>query len=163
VASSALHRLHERTGETVSLLVRVGDDALYLDKIVSPRPLRFTTRVGSRVPLPLTAGGKALLAMAGDGPDVVHRVAARAGMAGRVDAEKVLKQLAEARRRGYAVSNSRPGLVSVAAPVTDRNDEPVAALSVSAPTDRLPRGGRAEVVEAVLSTATGLAESLGRM
>ena len=46
VASGALLRLHEQTGETVSLVVRSGDDALYLDKIISPRPVRFTTRVG---------------------------------------------------------------------------------------------------------------------
>ena len=58
VASGALQQLHDLTGETVSLTVRSGDDALYLDKIVSPRPVRFTTRVGSRVPLPITVERK---------------------------------------------------------------------------------------------------------
>ena len=47
--------------------------------------------------------------------------------------------------------------------MNDRDDSPVAALSVSAPTDRLPGDKRDEIVESVLSTATSLAESLGRV
>src|SRR5690606_35113096 len=136
VASGALHQLHGRTGETVSLVVRSGDDALYLDKIVSPRPLRFTTRVGSRLPLPLTAGGKAMLAASADGADVVRRFAARPDLAHPVDVDRLLGELAEARERGYAIATGRPGLVGIAAAIVDRDDEPVAALTVSAPTDR---------------------------
>jgi DNA-binding IclR family transcriptional regulator len=163
VASTALQSLHQRTGETVSLTVRSGDDIVYLDKIISPRPIRFTTRVGSRVCAPLTASGKAMLALAHDGPEVVERVAARADIVPPLDVERVLKELVEARRRGYALSRSRPGVVAVAAAVVDRDDEPAAALSVSAPTERTGRAQRADIVEAVLMTATTLAESLGRL
>ena len=163
VASAALHQLHARTGETVSLVVRSGDDALYLDKLISPRPVRFTTRVGSRVPLPLTAGGKALLALAADGADVVRRVAERPELRGKVDVDVVLGELARARERGYAMSSTRPGLVGIAAAVVDRGGEPVAALSVSAPSDRVPRAKRSEITESVLAVAVTLAESLGRV
>jgi DNA-binding IclR family transcriptional regulator len=163
VASNALQRLHEQTGETVSLIVRSGDDALYLDKLISPRPLRFSTRVGSRVPLPLSAGGRALLAQAGDGPDVVRRVAGRPELEGRIDADDLLRALDDTRRRGYAVASSRPGIVGIGAAVLDGGGEPVAALSVSAPRDRLPRGKRAEVTESVVAVAMTLTESLGRL
>jgi IclR family acetate operon transcriptional repressor len=163
VAATALQQLHRRTGETVSLTVRSGDDVLYLDKIISPRPIRFTTRVGSRLPLPLTASGLALLAQAGDGPDVVRRVAALPGVAGVLDVERVLRALSRARQRGYAVSGARPGVLSIAAAVSDRDDHPVAALSVSAPADRVSGDKRDEIVESVLSTAATLAESLGRL
>jgi DNA-binding IclR family transcriptional regulator len=163
VAATALQQLHRRTGETVSLTVRSGDDVLYLDKIISPRPIRFTTRVGSRLPLPLTASGLALLAQAGDGPDVVRRFGARPGVAGVFDVERALRELSRAGRRGYATSSARPGVISIAAAVSDRDDSAVAALSVSAPTDRLPGDKRDEIVESVLSTATNLAESLGRV
>jgi DNA-binding IclR family transcriptional regulator len=163
VASGALHRLHERTGETVSLVVRSGDDALYLDKLVSARPIRFTTRVGSRLPLPLTAGGKALLAASADGEEVLRRVAARRDLAHHLDVDRALEELATIRRRGYAIATGVPGLVGVAAAVVDRDDEPVAALSVSAPADRLPPSKQPEVVEAVLGTAAHLAESIGRL
>lgn len=162
VASSALQDLHRQTGETVSLVVRSGDDVVYLDKIISPRPVRFTTRVGSRVPAPLTAGGKALLAFADDGHEVVERVAAMAATDG-FDGDRARQELVEARRRGYAVSRAHRGTTSVAAPVFDRDERPVAALSVSAPDERLTKDRRVEVTEAVVVTAARLAESLGRL
>ena len=163
VATGALHRLHEQTGETVSLVVRSGDDALYLDKIVSARPIRFTTRVGSRLPLPLTASGKALLAASADGDEVLRRVATRPDLAHHLDVARALDELAVTRERGYAIATGRPGLIGIAAAVLDRDDEPVAALSVSAPTDRLPPAQLPDVVEAVVSTAAHLAESIGRL
>ncbi|MFP4512926.1 MAG: IclR family transcriptional regulator C-terminal domain-containing protein, partial [Acidimicrobiales bacterium] len=156
--------LHAATGETVSMVVRSGDDALYLDKLVSPRPMRFTTRVGSRVPLPLPAGGKALLAAADDGPEVVARVAERPALAAMIDVDKVIKELAAARRRGYAIARSKTrGVTSLAAAVIDRDDRPAAALAVSAPTDHLGRKRRDEVATTLVSTATRLSESLGRL
>ena len=163
VASGALLRLHEQTGETVSLVVRSGDDALYLDKIISPRPVRFTTRVGSRVPLPITAGGKAILATSDDGDEVVHRLSARPGFEQVADPDRLLGELAEARARGYAIATGRPGLIGIAAAIVDRDDQPVAALSVSAPTERLSLAAQPAVIEAVLTTATQLAESIGRL
>jgi DNA-binding IclR family transcriptional regulator len=163
VASPALEELHRRTGETVSLTVRSGDDVVYLDKIISPRPIRFTTRVGSRVPAPLTAGGKAILSLSDDGREVVERVAARVAPDHAFDVDRALKELTETRRRGYATSRANPGVVSIAAAVIDRDDVPIAALSVSAPTVRLTKDQRAEAVEAVLMTVTNLTESLGRL
>lgn len=163
VASSALVELHDRTGETVSLIARSGDDALYLDKLISPRPIRFTTRVGSRVPLPLPAGGKAILAFAEDGPQVVERVAARETAHRAIDAGAVLEALDQIRRTGLATSSARPGASSFAAPILDRDRAPVGALSVSAPTDRLDKARRDAVIDHVVSTATRLSESLGRL
>jgi DNA-binding IclR family transcriptional regulator len=76
-ASMFMAALHRATGETVSLTILSGDDVLYLDKILSPRPIRFTTRIGSRVPAPLTAGGKAMLAHAPDARAIARRAALR--------------------------------------------------------------------------------------
>ena len=67
----------------------------------------------------------------------------------------------------YAASGGNPLwaliLVGIAAAIVDRDDAPVAALSVSAPTERLPASERPAVIEAVLSTAAHLAESIGRV
>lgn len=163
VASSALMELHDATGETVSLITRAGDDALYLDKLISPRPMRFTTRVGSRVPLPLPAGGKAILAFSPDGQEVVDRVAARNDPDRPVDVEKVLRAMERARRTGFTMSSARPGARSFAAPILDRDRAPVGALSVSAPNERLDDASREAIIDAVVTTATRLSESLGRL
>jgi IclR family acetate operon transcriptional repressor len=160
IASSALHDLHRETGETASLIVRSGDDALYLDKIISPRPIRFTTRVGSRVPLPLPAGGKAILAMSADGDDVVRRTGSRDDLGVPYDVDGVLRSIGKARRAGYTISTGW-GITSIAAAIVDRGDLPVAALAVSAPTDRV-KGRRDELIEAVVTTATRLSEVASR-
>ena len=159
----ALLRLHEQTGETVSLVVRSGDDALYLDKIVSPRPLRFTTRVGSRVPLPITAGGKAILAAARrrrgratcrsvDRSPVTDRHRHHVAIARKLS-----------RRRGHVVLSARHrGRRRLSAAILDRDQRPAAALIVSAPTDRMTSEQRATTIELVVAAAARLGESLGR-
>lgn len=160
VASDALAELHHRTGETVSLVVRDGDEALYIDKLISPRPMRFTTRVGSRVWLPLPAGGKAILAFSPDGDEVIERVARDVAA---YDVDDVRRAMAHARDHGYVSSSSRPGARSFAAPILDRARRPVGALSISAPTDRLQDGQADSIVDLVVATATRLSDSLGRL
>lgn len=162
IASSTLQDLHEQTGETVSLVVRSGDDALYLDKIISPRPARFSTRVGSRIPLPLTVGGLAILAASDDGADVVGRIASRTDLPTAVDVERTLRSLDTIRRRGYAVSSARHSITGVGAAILDRDEQPAAALIVSAPTDRMSSTKRTTTIELVADAAARLGESLGR-
>ena len=90
-------------------------------------------------------------------------MAQRPELHGLLDPERTLRQVIEARKKGYAISAVRPGILSVAAAVHDRSNDAVAALAVSSPTERLPRSERARVIEAVLNTSLQLAESLGRM
>ncbi|HMI91164.1 MAG TPA: IclR family transcriptional regulator [Polyangiales bacterium] len=156
-----MQELHRTTGQTVSLTVLSGDDVLYLDKIMSPRAIRFTTRVGSRVPAPLTAGGKAMLAHAPDARAIVKRAAAQIKPERRIDVEAVLRELSEIRTLGYAISSFSPGVISIGAPVMARNGQAAAALSVSAPVERITSKKKAEIIESVLTTCAAMAERAG--
>lgn len=158
VAAGFLQGLHRATGETVSLSVLAGDDVLYLEKITAPRPVRFRTRPGSRVPAPMTAGGKAMLALRPDAEAALARVAERQAF----DLDAVRGELEAARRRGYAISVYSPGVTSFGAAVASGAEPPTAALSVSAPTDRLDEARREAIVQALLETAARLAEALDR-
>jgi DNA-binding IclR family transcriptional regulator len=166
-ASGVLQELHRATSETVSLTVRDGDDVLYLDKIVSPRPIGFTTRVGSRVPAPLTASGRAMLAYEPE-PDaaaVIERVAARVAP-GSLDVKRALADVRRARKDGYLVGRGRVerGIVGIAAavPGPDPGRGAVAGLTVSAPVQRLDDGRQSAIVEALLVATAGLGEAIGR-
>lgn len=163
VAAGFLHELHRLTGETVSLTIPSGDDVLYLDKIISPRPIRFTTRVGSRVAAPLTASGKAILAHTANAREIAERVLPRVTPERAYEVDKLLKELRETVERGYSISSARPGVMSFASVVLGANGRPVAALSVSAPVQRLTEKKRHEVVEALLSTCSRLSETIGQM
>lgn len=161
-AAGALQQLHERTGETVSLIVRRGDDALFLDKLISPRPLAFSTRTGSRVPLPVTVGGRVILAFSADGEEVVERYEAGDGEQA-VTGEMVRRAMAQARRHGHATTSARAKVRSVAAPIFDSVRKPVGALVVSAPPERVDDERFDEIVDDCVTTATRLSESLGRL
>ncbi|CAN5781626.1 IclR family transcriptional regulator [soil metagenome] len=162
-ASGFLQELQRVTGETVSLMIRAGDDVLYLDKMISPRPIRFTTRIGSRVPAPLTAGGKAILAHAADAQAVLERTAAGLRDRRRLDVAAVAAELEQVRQRGYAMASYQPGVVGFAAPIMTRGTEAAAAISVSAPAERVDEKGRREIIEHLLSTCASMAEQVGRL
>ena len=157
-AAAFLHDLHKTTGETVSLTVLAGDDVLYLDKVMSPRAIRFTTRAGSRVPALLTAGGKAMLAHLPDARERIERSAARLEKPGRIDVKALLRELAQVRERGYAISSYSPGVISLAAPVMARDRRPAAALSVSAPAERVTAKKKAAIIERVLGACAHMSE-----
>jgi DNA-binding IclR family transcriptional regulator len=158
VASGYLQNLHRDTGETVNLTVLVGDDVLYLDKIIAPRPVRFSTRVGSRVAAPLTSGGKAMLARLIDSRERLTRIATQRTL----DVDALLAELEEVRARGYAVSGYSPGVVSTGAAVIGPGHAPIAALSVSAPRERLDAAKSKAIAEAVLETCARMAEAVNR-
>jgi DNA-binding IclR family transcriptional regulator len=160
-AAGFLQSLHRETGETVSLLVRSGDDVLYLEKLVSPRPVRPTTRAGSRVPAVLAAGGKAMLAHDPDARGVAERFAAQLAP-GAFDVAAFMRELATIQKRGYALSSFSAGVVSVGAPILGKNVDALAALSVSAPRERLTRASQARIVEVTLATCAEMAEAMGR-
>lgn len=162
-ASAFLQKLHEATRETVSLTILSGDDVLYLDKILSPRPIRFTSRVGSRVPAPLTAGGKAMLAHEPDARAIVRRAAQRIKGERRIGIEKLLAELEDVKRHGYAVSSFRPGVTSFGAPIMARDGRAAAAISVSAPETRLSTSKQADIIEHLLATCADIAERVGEL
>lgn len=162
-AATILPELHHTTGETVSLSVRDGDDVLYLEKITSPRPMGFTTRVGSRVPAPMTAAGRVMLAYAPDDEAVavIERVAARVGD-GVLDVDRARADLRKARRDGYLVGRGRTdrGIVGIATAVRRSTGEPVAGVTVSTPAQRLDRDRQDAIVEALLVAAARIGEAI---
>jgi DNA-binding IclR family transcriptional regulator len=162
-AAAFMQQLHQSTRETVSLTIPSGDDVLYLDKLLSPRPIHFTSRVGSRVPSPLTAGGKAILAHEPEAHAVIRRVRARIKDKRRVNPEALIVELDDVRRKGYATSSFSPGIISFGAPIMARDGRAAAAISVSAPESRLTKTKRADIIEQLLGACAQIAERVGHL
>ncbi|MGA0607853.1 IclR family transcriptional regulator [Phenylobacterium sp. VNQ135] len=162
-AAPFMQDLHRSTSETVSLTVLDGDEVLYLDKLLSPRPLRFTTQPGTRAPAALTASGRAMLALTEDPRPVLERSVKRWSKAKDLDVDAVMAELERIRRDGYATSESSwtPGIVSVAVAIPTRGGS--AALTVSGPAERISEEKRQEIIEAVLHTGARIAETVGRL
>ncbi|MDD9966727.1 MAG: IclR family transcriptional regulator [Myxococcales bacterium] len=163
VAAAFLLDLHRTTQETAALSILDGEEVLFLDKIIAPRPAPFLTRVGSRVPAILTAGGKAMLSLSPDARSIAKRLVATTGREQGLTLKGVLQELEDVRRQGYAVASYAPGVVAVAAPVMGRDGQGAAAISVSAPVQRLNAKKQAKIVECVLTTSAQIAERVGRL
>jgi DNA-binding IclR family transcriptional regulator len=162
-ATAFLQQLQQATRETVSLTVLSGDDVLYLDKLVSPRPMRFTSRVGSRMPAPVTAGGKAMLAYEPDARAIIRRARSRVHASVRLNVDALMRELQDVRRKGYASSSLLAGVVSFGAPIMGHDGRAAAALSVSAPQTRLTDEKREQLIEQLLVTCAEITERVGHL
>ncbi len=162
-ATNVLQALHRQTGETVSLSILDGDHVLYLEKIIAPRPMGFTTKVGSRVPAPYTVAGRAMLAYEDDPRPILKRYLG--GRKAEADAmDKALADIRQARDEGYLVGEGRVerGIVGMAAAVPGADGRGYAGLTVSAPRHRLTAARQRDFIDALLTATAQLSEALGQ-
>lgn len=140
----ALVALCHATDELVHLGVLSGTEVVYLDKVEPERPVRVWSAVGRRMPAVTTALGRAMLAFGHADWGVVARYARDTGH--DIDPEAVWVELQLARRRGWASERqeNEPGISCVAVPLL-RGGTPVAAVSVTAPAERMSVGRMAEI------------------
>ena len=163
VALPFMQQLHELIGEAVNLGIRHDDEIIYVERTSSGRSLvRVVYLVGGRAPLHLTSLGK--LFLAADGLPKVREYARRTGLPGKTphsltQLDALEKALDKIRRHGIAYDDEEAelGLRCVAAPIHDEEGNIVAALSVSAPTDRHDPTWATEVK----LTANAVSQALG--
>lgn len=136
-ATAPLHALAESTGETVNFGVLSGDRVLYLIRLRNAELVTANIQVGSTLPAVYASMGKVLLAdlderalkatvraesfAPGAGPNAVRT---------RTSLEQ---QLAQIRRRGYAVQDQEVahGLRSIAAAVRGADGRVAAAVNIA--------------------------------
>jgi IclR family acetate operon transcriptional repressor len=166
VAGSILQELVEATGETANLGTIQGDEAIYIDCLPGPHPVTVNTWPGMRLPLHCTALGKALLAWQPD--DEIETTLASSDMQAFTpntvtSVERLLNELGEIRRQGYALDNEEDaaGMRCVGAPVFDYTGNVVAAISITAPVQRLPFEDIPKMAALIVDSARQISQRLG--
>lgn len=141
---TSLGSLVHEFGETANLSVRVGDYNMYLEKLESPYSVRISSAPGAMYPLYLTAMGKCILSYLPD--EEVSGILSRFTYIqytpnSLMSNEEVRRELELVRQRGFSIDNEERelGLTCVAVPVFNGQNEVIAALSVSGPSQRMPR------------------------
>jgi DNA-binding IclR family transcriptional regulator len=140
-SQAILDELARKTGETIHLAVPSGTEVVYISKIESKHALGMFSHIGARLPMYCTALGKAILAFSDD--DQLHAVISeppKARTPHSITSPRAIEaELALVRSRGYAFDNEENeiGIRCVGAPVFDYAATPVAAISISAPRDRM--------------------------
>ncbi|WP_221934896.1 IclR family transcriptional regulator [Georgenia yuyongxinii] len=143
VARPHLAALAEEVGETVHLVQLEGNGARFVDGVESPQAVRVGLRVGLVLPAHATAGGKAILAAL---PPESVRVLYPRGVQALTGAtlptvDDIVRHLQDAARAGYATNfgESAEGVVALGVVVRDQQRQPVGAIALAAPAERLPR------------------------
>jgi IclR family transcriptional regulator, acetate operon repressor len=163
VAAPYLESLAAATGETINLGVERAGQVEQIAQVDSRHVLGLTNWLGKAEPLHATALGKALLAA--DAARLPAGRLKRLTPATITSRERLGRDLAAARRRGWAVADGEleAGLVAVASPVRRADGAAIAALSVSGPDSRLGAARVREVGAACAATAASLSAALGRV
>jgi len=136
-----MEALCDQVSETINLTVLLGAQTRFLHTVESAQILRVGDRQGTILPAWQTSGGKALLAELPDAQLIaLLRDAIGRPPEGMTDAGRraLVAELRVVRDRGYAenIEESESGVCAVGVCVRDAAGEPVAALSVSAPSVR---------------------------
>ncbi len=160
---AVLRRLVDELGESCNITALSGGEVIYLDRVETAAPLRFTLHPGSRVPAHCSASGKLLLAQMT--PAQRRRLLAHAPLQVYTprtvtDLDALEDELKRVRRDGYALDNEEflPGLlcaaVLVPAPGGARSN---LCVAVQAPVMRLTADKALQLVPALQRAAAALA------
>lgn len=168
VAAPHMEWLRDQTSENAELHLRHGATRVPIEVLAGPRNLRPMGQIG--VPLPLHVGASAMVLLAGLDPDeavLLARTSQQAsGDTRELDTDRIGSACTRVRKQGWASSDGErePGVAAVAAPVYDRLAAMVAALVVSAPSDRLrPKAAKAIAVDACVEAARRVSRDLGHV
>ncbi len=141
VALPLMRELSEKTRETVTLNVASNGERVCIEKVESVEDIRNFVQIGMHNPLYLGASGKVLLAFLPR--EEVLRVlenlkGARNARGQAVEKEKLLQDLQEIYRQGYAYTHGERNLeaASVSAPIFDHTGQLAAGITVSGPNSR---------------------------
>lgn len=141
LAEPVMESLRDEVKESCSTAVLDATDIVYVLRVPTRKIMSITLGVGSRLPAYCTSIGRVLLA---DLPDdeVVARLRAsdlRTLTRNTVtDPDALLARVRQARKQGWCLVNQEleEGLISLAAPITNRAGRSVAALNISGQANR---------------------------
>lgn len=165
LAREHMRSLSEQTNETATLSQRYRWERLYIDQITPDREVKMTVALGRRFPLHAGSSSKAFLAFLPHDEQeryITEHALERLTDATLTDPDALRADLALTRERGYAVSDGerQGGASSVAAPVVDHRNAPVAAISVCGPQERFT-AVREQAIELLLAATRDLSVQMG--
>jgi DNA-binding IclR family transcriptional regulator len=163
LARPHLNALVARTGETATLSLPVGGEAVTVDFVPGTSSVVSMARVGRPNTLHATAIGKTMLAFgaAATLPDADQL----APLTSRtiVDRDTLARAVEEVRERGWgeSVGEREDDLAALAAPVRGTDGRLAAIIGMQGPLARMSDVRRAEMLPLLLETATLLSGELG--
>ena len=165
IALPYLMDLRNIAQETVHLVIREGNHAVYIDKIDGPHKMSIVSQIGARAKMHCTVVVKAILAhMDEKDQDEVFCGEITAFTPHTITSPKLLrKQLQIIRERGYSTDKQEieEGLCCLAAPLFGPANAVIGAISIAGPTTRLTEGRFDQLIPHILDTARHISSHVG--
>lgn len=138
IAKPYLQKLYNDCHETVNLGMVIGDDIIYLDKMITKEPLKIDLEIGKRVPIYCSSLGKSILAYS-ERKDFESFKYEKFTKNTISSCEQLEQELNEIRINGYAFDDEEyiDYLSCIAVPIKDNKGNAIASISVATPTVRL--------------------------
>ncbi len=156
VATPAMTALARRLRINVGLAVRDGDEMVYLESVrFNAKGAQRSVVSGQRVPIELTALGRAWLALAPEGERkaILAQLRVRRRRRWRLLEREIADAAACVARQGYCVASWQPQVVALATPLVSAG-QPIHVLNVSVTTEE-PAPAVAEALAQPLMTLAG--------
>lgn len=156
-----LRSISATSGDASFAVVREGGLSSCIARQVGTYPVQIlAVQVGTRQPLGVGAGGLALLA-ALPNKEIEAVIAQHGGMLanyGGMNAERLWLLTKATRERGWSVigNHAARGALAVGVAVCDRHGQPVAAVSVAAPIERMVRQRQESIAGGIKTALTPL-------
>jgi len=166
LAEPVMEELARQVMESCSAAVLEGTDIVYVLRVSTRKIMSITLGAGSRLPAYCTSMGRVLLAgLPEEEALACLKASSRAPLTRHTvtDLDTLRQKIAQARRQGWCLVNQEleEGLVSMAAPITDKMGRTVAALNISGQANRTSAKVMQEnMLPALLSAAQAISRLL---
>lgn len=166
-AINAMREIREAVGETTQLCCVVGTEMVILDQLLSIHPFKYSADLGARCPCFSCAPGKAIVAYlpSEERASLVNQIKFKRFTPNTITTKNAFRQELETiRQQGYAVDRAEgmEGIHCIAAPIFDRHQFPVAAITIAGPASRLPEETFDSIGQIVLTGARQASEEFNR-
>lgn len=150
--------LKDKFNETVHLSIPYGLSGLCIEKVESSNGIRMNSQVGKSLPLHCTASGK--LFLSGMPKKELDEALESIELFKRTEytitsIDRLHQEVQNIKRNGFSVANEEGelGLISIAAPVYDKNNSIAASLSIAGPTARIAEDLRDKIIKELIETS----------
>ncbi len=166
IAKPYLQSLGDTFKENVYLAIRSGWEIVYIDSYEIDRPVMVKSRVGKLLPMYASASGKVHLAFMDENEleEFFRNVELKPYTDKTITDEKTLREhLEKVRRELYAIDDEEweKEVRCLSVPVWDYRGEVAAAITLSAPSFRIPYSKLIEIKDTFLEKSRELSERLG--
>lgn len=166
IARPFMRLLMQTEGETVSLAVEDRSEIVYLSQVETQKMMRAIAGPGGRASMHCSGIGKMLLSSQSEtqlNETLSQMSLSRETSHTFTNVDDLTREIEQIRKQGFSVDDEEVavGLRCIAAAIYDENSVPLAGISISGPTARIPRERIKALGHSVRKIASDITKELG--